>query len=313
MGNGEEIVQNKRDGKTEADEGAQTQPKVEPPLPIPPRKRAIWGISYIKRKLQERKAKREQKTPADKAAHITAVATFWIAGFTFVLAILSGLTWWEIHTGGTDTHDLAIQAKNQADRTKTIADQAVIQANAAKSAAITAERALTQSSKIVQLDERPWVYISSFALTAEPEVGKEPPKISFFPTNSGRTPALNITSFYETFTSPTDGKAPISRFETNEPPRASILPPNFSGAIITTFPIKSVMDPTRLAAYGVGAAAIYIDVKIDYSDSFHNRYWTTVCAYHTHDVPVGVFTACKTGNAVGQYRHSDTKGEQKAN
>jgi hypothetical protein len=36
----------------------------------------------------------------------------------------------EIRVGGTDTHELAVQAKNQADRTKDVADRALAQANA---------------------------------------------------------------------------------------------------------------------------------------------------------------------------------------
>jgi methyl-accepting chemotaxis protein len=128
--------------------------------------RTIWGVSYIKRKLQERRAKKEKEGPADKAARVTATATLWIALFTLVLAILSGLTWWEIHTGSADTkalaeaakkqadstHDLAVQAKNQADRTKDVADAAKEQAEAAKSQSddtkILAQAAREQVAKL---------------------------------------------------------------------------------------------------------------------------------------------------------------------
>jgi hypothetical protein len=44
-------------------------------------------VDYIKRRADERKAKYEKETPADKSARITARATNWIAGFTFILAI----------------------------------------------------------------------------------------------------------------------------------------------------------------------------------------------------------------------------------
>jgi hypothetical protein len=107
-----ERVQKTTDGEKQTDEGAKADSKVEPLLP--PRELAKWGIGYVKRKLEERRAKRKQESPADRAARITALATFWIAGFTLVLAVLSGLTWWEIRTGGTDTHDLVIVAKAQA-------------------------------------------------------------------------------------------------------------------------------------------------------------------------------------------------------
>lgn len=92
------------------------------------------------------------------------------------------LQWWEMHTGGKDTHDLAVAAgnqatwtqnlaanmqtqadrtkdladrmKDQADRTrdlanetKTIADQAIVQANAARSAGETAKETLQVSQQ----------------------------------------------------------------------------------------------------------------------------------------------------------------------
>jgi hypothetical protein len=55
----------------------------------------------------ERKAKREKETPADKSARSTARATWWIAGFTIILAVTSMLQWCEIHSGSRDTHKLA--------------------------------------------------------------------------------------------------------------------------------------------------------------------------------------------------------------
>jgi hypothetical protein len=175
-------------------------------------------------------------------------------------------------------------------------------AGAAASAATTAQQTLTQTTNAFQLDERPWVYVSSFGLVSEPEANKEGPKIDFSLMNSGKTPALNVVSFYETSSRPVTTDPPPSTFKTREPPSTDILPPNFAGNIIGTFPVKSITDPGRLAGYSLGTVAIYIQVKITYSDVFHNRYWTTVCAYHTHDVPRNYFTACRSGNDVGQER-----------
>jgi hypothetical protein len=49
-------------------------------------------VSYIKHKVDERAAKKQQETPTDKAARITAKATAWMAGFTFILAATSAMT-----------------------------------------------------------------------------------------------------------------------------------------------------------------------------------------------------------------------------
>ena len=43
---------------------------------------------YIKDKLEERRARREQEPPVDKAARVTANATGWMALFTFVLMLV---------------------------------------------------------------------------------------------------------------------------------------------------------------------------------------------------------------------------------
>src|SRR5260370_17297697 len=46
----------------------------------------------------------------------------------------------EIQSSSTDTHELAVQAKNQADRTKDIADRALAQSNATNRLAVEAKR-----------------------------------------------------------------------------------------------------------------------------------------------------------------------------
>jgi hypothetical protein len=122
-----------------------------------------WFISYCKRKIEERKAKNQEGDPIVKAARSTVRATWIIAGFTIILVAVNYFQLKEMKQSGADssgqtnqmleqyrrqvaqltrqagdTHDLAVAAKAQSDRTKTIADQAVIQANAARSAARTA-------------------------------------------------------------------------------------------------------------------------------------------------------------------------------
>ena len=127
MAMGGEHIEKMADAEKQIDDGAQAKSKTEQPLPA--RERTVWGITYIKGKLEERKAKRKKENPADKTARLTTQATIWIAMFTVVLAILSGLTWWEIRTGGADTHDLAVAAKDQATAAKDLASAAKKQAD----------------------------------------------------------------------------------------------------------------------------------------------------------------------------------------
>lgn len=72
-------------------------------------------IAYIERKLHERTANKKEESAADRVARRTANATVWIAIFTVVLAVVGGLTLIEVISGGSDTHDLAIAAKSQAE------------------------------------------------------------------------------------------------------------------------------------------------------------------------------------------------------
>jgi hypothetical protein len=84
------------------------------------------------------------------------------------------------------------------------------------------------------------------------------------------------------------------------------MPPNAPGLITTTEPVNSVVKtPGHLPAYNKGENLIYIHVKITYTDVFkEQRYWTTVCAYHAHGLPLNAFTFCKVGNDVGQEKEN---------
>jgi hypothetical protein len=176
-------------------------------------------------------------------------------------------------------------------------------ANAAKCAANIAQRSLAQSVSAFQLDERPWVYISSFGLTSEPMANQKPPTIDYFVMNSGKTPALNLATFYETSSIAITSEPPLSKFKSKESARESVLPPNIPGNVIGTLPVNSIMEPTRLDQYNLGKEAIYIQVKITYSDAFKKNYWTTACAYHAHTMPPNLFTLCRNGNQMGEEKH----------
>jgi hypothetical protein len=79
-------------------------------------------IAYIERKLHEREAKKKEERPTDKAARRTATATVWIAFFTVVLALVGAMTLIEVLVGGSDTHDIAVATKTQADITKRVTE-----------------------------------------------------------------------------------------------------------------------------------------------------------------------------------------------
>jgi hypothetical protein len=291
------------DGQPSGEETSQTQSNgaesQESPAQIPPSEPYASGAQAV----SDEQVDKDVKALEDRVKK----GEIWMIVFTGALVFVglcqfgAAILQWrtmsgqlkEMHDSGGQTDQLLCLYGKQL-------EQATVQARAARSAADTARQTLSESIDSLQLDERPWVYVSSFNLSSEPEVGKDAPKISITPFNSGKTPALDVKAFYETFSSPIKIE-PTSTFKTLEPPRDSILPPNFPGGVIGTYPINSILKPGLFAGYGQGKVAIYINVKITYSDEFGNRYWTTACAWHTHDYPDNVFTMCKKGNEVGQY------------
>ena len=58
------------------------------------------------------------------ASFWTAAATVVIAIATIFYTIYAGLQWKEIHAGSTDTHDLAVAAKTQAEKMKSMSEAA---------------------------------------------------------------------------------------------------------------------------------------------------------------------------------------------
>jgi hypothetical protein len=196
--------------------------------------RSIWGIRYIKRKIQERAAKKKEETAADKAARITAAATKWMAIFTFILVLVTLGTLLvlrsqlrEMQSGGKDTHDLADAAgkqqeatgniaeasKQQAAATKSLADNAIAQAKAANELAAQAKVSADAARRLADTDvrqlevaQRPWLVIeiertgTIFSNDKEAVI-----KIPVTITNTGQTPATETYFRNEFFVKPVAG------------------------------------------------------------------------------------------------------------
>jgi hypothetical protein len=69
----------------------------------------------------------------------------------------------EIRASSTDTHELAVQAKNQADRTKDIANRALIQASATN-------KLVELSQKTFEAAERPYIGVNESSMIFLPEM-----------------------------------------------------------------------------------------------------------------------------------------------
>jgi hypothetical protein len=123
-------------------------------------------------------------------------------------AVTANQTLKEIQKGSADTHELAIQAKNQADRTKDVADKTLsltmatnTLAEQTKRAANAAQGASKVASESFALIQRPWVGVDLtnspiLALTPEPNVADRLGLMATFTLrNYGLAPALKISTF----------------------------------------------------------------------------------------------------------------------
>jgi hypothetical protein len=132
----------------------------------------MWPVSQIKRQLHERRAKYEAYTPEQQAAWRTANATVWIAIFTIVLACVGGITLYEVIAGGSDTHELAVQAKRQsAASVQQVGAMAALAMAAGEQATATNDLAkeAKRAADIAQAQQAPWIGIEQASvISAQP-------------------------------------------------------------------------------------------------------------------------------------------------
>jgi hypothetical protein len=173
----------------------------------------------------ERNIKKNQESPADKAARRTAEATVVLARVTVVLAILSALTLWQIYEGGIDTHALADAANRQvcaaeksakaardfadtADEINSGIQDAVRKLNIqaqklGETAKQTADLASNtkEANKISQtaleIQTRPWIGIKLTDFKIDPREATKGTNFDYLLKNYGTSPALHVWSEFQ--------------------------------------------------------------------------------------------------------------------
>jgi hypothetical protein len=153
-------------------------------------KRRLRFIGYVKRKLENRRAKKEKESATDRAARKTASASVWMAVFTLVLATASVGGIWisyrtltEIQSGAAQTAQTIITLRSQASSLEG-------QLNQLKESNRTAKDTLVANS-------RAWVGIqgtSSAAPVADSELD-----INIAYANTGHQPATNLSYLASAF------------------------------------------------------------------------------------------------------------------
>lgn len=261
-------------------------------------------IGYVKRKAQERKSKRHNKQTGEWTARHIVAATWVIAGFTAVLAFVSYFQWKELQSSGVqtdrllclyskqleqftkqagDTHDLAVAAGKQADRTKTVAEQAIVQAKAASSAAETAKEAL-------HVSERAYLGIEVPTLD-------ETTKAILMPLqNTGRLPTgiVEMTLHEATFKiSAENAEIAASNLEEYHWSKGTFqsIEPNSA-----RFRIKENLPAVSFQDLRAGSQSVVVAGEISYNDGFPNtsRQSFTYCmhTYFLYDVKTFDMVSC---------------------
>jgi len=151
-------------------------------------------LQQAERNIEERMTKFEK----------SSIRLAWVAiGISTLAACFMCLQWWEMHTGGKDTHDLAVAAENQAgwmetfaskmqtqaDRTKELADRMKDQADETKSIAEQTGQVANIANETLSAD-RAWIGFNTFQIDRfEP---KQTIKATILLLNTGRSPAMSV-------------------------------------------------------------------------------------------------------------------------
>jgi hypothetical protein len=164
-------------------------------------------------------------------AGLTGAAIYWQAQ-------IGAETLAEIKKGGTDTHDLAVAAKSQADAAKATADSAKViaasaltqatatnyLANQAKRQADIATEALRSNIESANQDRRPWVGLQSLQCNncrQDTDGSAIIGELSAVLVNTGKTPAIDMVVSW-TFES-TKASDPIPTYDMIEKDREAAL------------------------------------------------------------------------------------------
>jgi hypothetical protein len=229
-----------------------------------------------------------------------------VAGLSVIATmVFIALQWNEMHSGATDTHDLAIAAKSQADAAKSQADNTKIIAESAKAQAEnTRNLALAATDQVTKLaagvreshalvkatqdtlselrmnfakDQRPYMW----AKAMQPRFEENKPllwDVHFI--NYGKSPAVHVVNcvvlFYGLNIVPemtpayrdTKCAETMTRTEAIAPPGDNIFTTASSNAVLTLDAIKVLKDTD----YKIGLMG-----KITYEDTAGNKYVSTFC------------------------------------
>ena len=237
---------------------------------------------------------------------------------TVGIVAVSLMQWHEMHTGASDTHDLAVAAKAQADAARTQAEDTKTIAESARSqAANTQSLALATSDEVAKLGasvreahrlalaaeeanknaidaERPWVGVVS--VSADPIASGKSGVARVNVVNSGRRPA-RLLRFRV-------ASGVFGGFPEHPPFPNSTAWPDLSQTVLlpgmgatNEFPFAEI-SPGQFEAMAGGVLRFYIYGVIDYEDVRvkGTPHSTSVCLFWTATKSSAPFATCPEHN-----------------
>ncbi|MFZ0868772.1 MAG: hypothetical protein WA424_11820 [Candidatus Sulfotelmatobacter sp.] len=191
----------------------------------------------------------------------------------------------EIQDSSNDTHELAVQAKNQADRT-------LAQANATNRLAEQAKRQADIAANTFEAEERPWVGMDHINPPVKIAVGTTPSSTLFY-RNWGRGVAIHVVSEYrmQFFCTPFPTRP---NFDVNTSPTPVLLMP---GQAVETG--KSVftnaLTPNDMLISAQPNCGLYAFARITYRDRGRREHWRHICGIWDHTTD-NTFSICSFYN-----------------
>jgi hypothetical protein len=270
-------------------ENAENRQPPNPPIAQPRQGWWVRLIGYIKRKSHERKAKKKEETPADRATRRTATATVWIAVFTVVLGFVSLFTLYEVMEGGTDTHDLAKSADTQAKLMSRQLEQMMMQSYG-WGVANRMKRPLFKQR--VRLRNELHNYQNDFRAVAELE-------------NIGSTPSIDLVESTQIWIA--DSEKPTST-TWKDCPKVGVL---MKSELVSCETASLNATPDEIQAYQRKTSRLYIRVDTLYWDDFEwdFRHQQSMCLFHIFGEPLNHFNYCASGNGIWHTNYQKTERE----
>ena len=212
----------------------------------------------------------------------------------------------EMQRGGTDTHELAVQAKNQADRTKDVADQMKLQADRTKDMADQAKNQATATNNLARsanrqaniaadtlaAHERPWIGYDHINIPDKIAKGSTASS-SLIYKNWGSGPALHVTNEYQIseFCGGFPAHPPYNISESETP--TMLMPGQVTETGKTSF--TAPITDEVLAVIKKPNCGLYVYARITFRDKASHLHWRHFCGKWDSRTDT-TFTVCNAYN-----------------